>query len=194
MKTWIVVLPLASLFALVSPAQTPLTVPNGLPSWAFNIPDKVQPPGPEPTGTVRVPGSNKEYDAVKIAGNATPPDWFPDEHGPAPRIVTGEGGVTMLACGSCHLMSGQGHPESADLAGLPVEYLVRQMTDFKNGTRIDPARMNAIAKVTSDEDVRKAAEWFAALKPAAWVTVKESNTVPKSYVSTKGRMRLPLPA
>src|ERR1700675_2498899 len=144
MKTWIVVLLLVSLITLVSPAQTPLTVPNGLPSWAFNIPDKVQPPGAEPTGTVRVPGSTKEYDAAKIAGNANPPDWFPDEHGPAPRIVKGEAGVAMMACGSCHLMSGQGHPEAADIAGLPAEYLIRQMNYFKSGARKDDSRMSPI--------------------------------------------------
>jgi cytochrome c553 len=192
MKTWIVVLPLASLFALVSPAQTPLTVPNGLPSWAFNIPDKVQPPGAEPTGTVRVPGSTKEYDAAKIAGNATPPDWFPDEHGPAPRVVKGEPGVTM-ACGSCHLMSGQGHPESADIAGLPAEYLIRQMSYFKSGARKDDSRMGPIAKAASDEDVRRSAEYFAALKPATFVKVIETATPPKTYVNTAGRHRIVSP-
>jgi cytochrome c553 len=163
------------------------------PAWAFLAPDKEQPAVAEEKGPLRIPGSSKSYTAAEIDNLSNPPDWFPDEHGALPKVVQGGAGSTALACGACHLMSGQGHPESADLAGLPVEYLVRQMTDFKNGTRIDPARMNAIAKVTSDEDVRKAAEWFAALKPAAWVTVKESNTVPKSYVSTKGRMRLPLP-
>jgi cytochrome c553 len=192
MKTWIAVLPLAWLFALVSPAQTPLTVPNGLPSWAFNIPDKVQPPGPEPTGTVRVPGSAKEYDAAKIAGNATPPDWFPDEHGPAPRIVKGEAGVTM-ACGSCHLMSGQGHPESADIAGLPAEYLMRQMSYFKSGARKDDSRMGPIAKAVSDEDVRRSAEYFTALKPSAFVKVIETATPPKTYVNTAGRHRIVSP-
>ena len=192
MKTWIVVLPLASLFALVSPAQTPLTVPNGLPSWAFNIPDKVQPPGPEPTGAVRVPGSTKEYDAAKIAGNATPPDWFPDEHGPAPRVVKGEPGVTM-ACGSCHLMSGQGHPESADIAGLPAEYLMRQMKYFKSGARKDDSRMGPIAKAVSDEDVRRSAEYFAALKPGTFVKVIETATPPKTYVNTAWRHRIVSP-
>jgi cytochrome c553 len=192
MKTWIVVLPLALLFTLVSPAQTPLTIPNGLPSWAFNIPDKVQPPGPEPTGTVRVPGSTKEYDAAKIAGNANPPDWFPDEHGPAPRIVKGEAGVTM-ACGSCHLMSGQGHPESADIAGLPAEYLIRQMNYFKSGARKDDSRMGPIAKATSDEDVRQSAEYFAALKPGTFVKVIETATPPKTYVNTAGRHRIASP-
>jgi cytochrome c553 len=192
MKTWIVVLPLASLLALVSPAQTPLTIPNGLPSWAFNIPDKVQPPGLEPTGTVRVPGSTKEYDATKIAGNANPPDWFPDEHGPAPRIVKGEAGVTM-ACGSCHLMSGQGHPESADIAGLPAEYLIRQMNYFKSGVRKDDSRMGPIAKAVSDEDVRGSAEYFAALKPSTFVKVIETGTPPKTYVNTAGRHRIVSP-
>jgi cytochrome c553 len=192
MKTWIVVLPLASLFALVSPAQNPLTVPNGLPSWAFNIPDKVQPPGPEPTGSVRVPGSTKEYDAAKIAGNANPPDWFPDEHGPAPRIVKGDAGVTM-ACGSCHLMSGQGHPESADIAGLPAEYLIRQMSYFKSGARKDDSRMGPIAKAASDEDMRRSAEYFAGLKPSTFVKVIETATPPKTYVNTAGRHRIVSP-
>ena len=135
MNNHIKVLPLALLLAMACVAQVPLTIPNGLPSWAFNIPDKVQPPSVEPAGPVRAPGSAKEYDAAKIAGNSNPPDWFPDEHGPAPRTVKGEAGVTMAACGSCHLMSGQGHPESADIAGLPAEYIVRQMKYFKSGVR-----------------------------------------------------------
>ena len=164
------------------------------PSWAFLVPDKEQPPAKEETGPIQVPGSTKTYTARDIDNLANPPDWFPDEHGPLPKVISGAPGGTALACGACHLMRGQGHPESADLAGMPVEYLVRQMADFKNGARVDPARMNAIAKVTSDADSRNAAEWFAALKPTTWVKVMESSTVPKSFVSTRGRMRLPLPA
>lgn len=163
------------------------------PSWAFLNPDKEQPPAKEEAGPVHVPDSSKAYTAAEIDNLTNPPDWFPEEHGAVPHVVAGGPGSTALACGSCHLMRGQGHPESADIAGMPVEYIVRQMADFKNGVRIDPARMNAIAKVTSEEDSRKAAEWFAALKPTVWVKVMESSTVPKSYVSTKGRMRLPLP-
>jgi len=80
-------------------AQAPLTIPNGLPAWAYNIPDKVQPPAKPAASVVRVPGSSKEYEAAKIAGNATPPDWFPDEHGAAPRIVTGEAGLRRWLVG-----------------------------------------------------------------------------------------------
>src|ERR1700693_2980166 len=192
MIRWIRVLLFASLLSSVVAAQVPLSIPNGLPAWAYNIPDKVQPPSVPATSPVRVPGSNKEYDAAKIAGNATPPDWFPDEHAPAPRGVKGEAGVTM-ACGSCHLMSGQGHPESADIAGLPAEYLIRQMSYFKSGARKDDSRMGPIPQAASDDDVRQAAEYFAALKPTVWVKVIENATPPKTYVNTAGRHRIVSP-
>ncbi|HEV2201360.1 MAG TPA: hypothetical protein VGR73_16195 [Bryobacteraceae bacterium] len=187
MNHWIRVLSLVFLFALVSAAQNPTSIPNGLPSWAYNIPDKVQPPAEKLTGTIRAPGSSKEYDVAGVENNSNPPDWFPDEHGPAPRSVKGEPGVKMTACGSCHLMSGQGHPESADIAGLPAEYIVRQMKYFKNGTRKDDPRMGPIAKATSDEDVRQAAEYFASIKPIPFVKVIETATPPKTYINAAGR-------
>ena len=45
-------------------AQAALTVPAGLPDWAFNIPDKIQPAAVRPEGIVKAPGSAKEYDAA----------------------------------------------------------------------------------------------------------------------------------
>ena len=198
MRMWIRVVPLVSLIALAAAAAlaqnpVPLTIPNGLPSWAFNIPDPVQPPGEAPKGTLRVPGSSREYDAAAVAGNNNPPDWFPDEHPPAPRVVKGEAGAMLNACGSCHLMSGQGHPESADIAGLPAEYIVRQMAYFKSGARKDEARMAPIARATSDEDVRLSAQYFAAIKPTPWVKVIETATPPKTYVAAGGRHRQIVP-
>jgi cytochrome c553 len=185
----VLVCALAPLLLVREPnAQEALTVPAGLPDWAFNIPNKIQPSAVRPEGMVRAPGSAKEYDAAKIAGTANPPDWFPDEHPPAPRSVTGGPGI-RFACGACHLMSGQGHPEAADLAGMPAEYLIRQMAYYKAGTRKDDARMGPIAKATSDEDVRQAAEYFAALKPAVWVKVIETATPPKTFIATAGRHR-----
>lgn len=174
-------------------AQAPQSLPNGLPAWAYNTPDKVQPPAAERTGMVHLPGSNKEYEASKTESTISPPDWFPDEHPPAPRVVTGGAGTSTLACGSCHLMSGQGHPESADLAGLPAPYLARQMGYFKNGARKDAARMNAIAKTASDQDILDAAQYFASLKPIPFVKVIETATPPKTYVSNSGRVRLVSP-
>jgi cytochrome c553 len=184
---------LIALFAVAAAAQAPQAIPNGLPSWAYNIPDPVQPPSQAPAGRLRVPGSSREYDAAAVAGNANPPDWFPDEHGAAPRIVKGEAGAAVAACGSCHLMSGQGHPESADIAGLPAEYIVRQMNYFKSGVRKDEGRMGPIAKAASEDEVRQAAEYFAAIRPIPWVKVIETATPPKTYVSAAARHRLVVP-
>ncbi len=173
-------------------AQQALSVPAGLPDWAFNIPDKVQPAVFKVEGTIRAPGSAKEYEAAKIAGNANPPDWFPDEHPPAPKAVTGGQGI-RFACGSCHLMSGQGHSESADIAGMPAAYIIRQMANYKSGERKDNERMGPIAKIESDEDVRAAAEYFSSLKPHVWVKVIETAMPPKTFIATAGRHRVLLP-
>ncbi len=173
-------------------AATVLNAQTTRPDWAFLTPDKQQPPAVEESGPIRIPGSSKEYTAAQIDDLSNPPDWFPDEHAQPPSIIQ-HGKGAALACGACHLMSGHGHQESADLAGLNAEYIVHTMNDFKSGARIDPARMNVIAKAMPDEDIREAAEWFAALKPGGWIKVEETDTVPKSYVSVKGRQRLPLP-
>jgi cytochrome c553 len=188
--SWVLVFALPSF--LVISAQQPQPGAKARPAWAFPVLDKDQPPAEENAGPQHIPGSDKAYTAKQIDDLAHPPDWFPNEHGPLPKVVSGEG-AAVLACGSCHLMSGEGHPESAGLAGFPVEYLVRQMADFKSGARKDPVRMTLIGKATSDEDAKAAAEYFASLKPVAWVRVVEANTLPKSYVSAPGRMRLPRP-
>ena len=53
-----------------------------------------------------------------------PPDWYPEEHPPMPQIVA-HGGQRPAgrACAQCHLPSGDGHPESSSLAGLPAAYM-----------------------------------------------------------------------
>ena len=162
------------------------------PSWAFLVPDKEQPKVSESEEARHLPGSTKAYTPAQIDDLSNPPEWYPDEHGPLPAIIQ-HGKGAALACGACHLYSGHGHPESADITALPLEYLIRTMNDFKSGARIDPARMNGIAKAMSDEEIKQASEWAAAFKPGPWVRVVESESVPKNYVSARGRMRLPMP-
>jgi cytochrome c553 len=89
-------------------------------------------------------------------------------------------------------MSGSGHPESAEVAGFTADYIVQQMADFKSGVRKDSARMNGIAKEMSDEEIKQAAEYFAALKPRQWTKVTEAAMVPKTIVG-QGRMRFVAP-
>lgn len=165
---------------------TALPSPQGRePSWAFPVIGGQLPP--EPPGPKSVEGSTRTYTPQQIDDLLNPPDWFPEAHKPAPSIVQkGHGGA--LACGACHLMSGFGHPESADLTGFTADYFIQQMTDFKSGVRKDYARMNGIAKELSDQEIREAAEWFASLPRGKFVRVVEAAMVPKTFVG-QGRMR-----
>src|SRR5208282_873359 len=118
------------------------------PSWAFLVADPNQPPE-SPTEVRRVPGSTKAYTLEQINDLSNPPDWVPAQHPPAPMIIARGSGPDVPACAACHLYSGLGHPESANLAGQPATYLIEQMADFKSGARVDPARMTAIGKAIS---------------------------------------------
>lgn len=165
-------------------AQQPPPTGRDPASWAF---PPITGSLPAEEGPKSVPGSTKTYTPAEIDNLSSPPDWFPDEHTPAPALVQ-KGHGAALACGACHLMSGEGHPESAGLTGFTAAYIVQQMADFKSGARKDAARMNAIAKDVSDEESRQVAEWFAALRPSKWTTVTEAASVPKTFVG-QGRMR-----
>jgi cytochrome c553 len=161
------------------------------PSWAFLVADPSQPPE-NPAEVRRVPGSTKTYTLEQVNDLSNPPDWVPTEHPPAPTIVSRGSGPDVQACAACHLYSGLGHPESANLAGQPAAYLIQQMADFKSGARVDPARMTRIGKAISDDDARIAANWFASLKPKIWFRVIETTRVPRSRV-TADHLRVKLP-
>jgi cytochrome c553 len=158
------------------------------PDWAYPV---TPPPQPQDKVIVKtVPGSTRQYTQAQIDDNFNPPDWFPDEHPPMPEVVA-HGGPRPAgrACAQCHLTSGDGHPESAGIAGLPAAYIIRQMAAFKNDERkgIRATVMIAMAKVLSDADVKAAAEYFAALKPRpGYNKVVETSTVQKSYVGAGG--------
>lgn len=187
---WVVVLGFGALLAIGAQPQELAT--TGHPLWAFPVADKDQPPTTDEKAPKHVPGSTKSYTQAQIDDLSNPPDWFPEEHGTLPAVVAHGSGKDVPACASCHLMSGNGHPESANLAGLSADYIEATMADFKSEARKDPARMTAIGKAVSEDDVKQAAEWFAALKPTVWTKVVEADTVPKTYVN-KARQRIPLP-
>jgi cytochrome c553 len=179
---------LVALFVFSMTAQ-PQTPTRKDPDWAFPVINGSLPA--EPAGTRSLPGSTQTFPSTQIDDLRNPPDWFPAEHAPAPQIVK-YGHGDALACGACHLMSGSGHPESADLTGFTAAYIMQQLEDFRTGARKDSARMNGILQGLSDEEMRKASEWFAGLKPQVWTKVVEAATVPKTFVGG-GRMRFVSP-
>jgi cytochrome c553 len=167
-----------------------LTMPWAFPVYPVNV-AKDAPKEKDDGLPKHIPGSTKAYTMAQINNYFDTPDWFPNEHAPWPKVVQ-YGKKPVIACAFCHLGSGLGHPESANIAGLPANYMIRQMADFKSGARKDSEPMNAFAKALPDEDVRLSCELFASLKPAVFYKVVEATMVPKSYLDSEF-MRLPRP-
>jgi cytochrome c553 len=154
--------------------------------WAYPVTPK---PGPLDNLVLKqVPDSTRAYTQAQIDDPFEPPDWFPDEHPPMPEVVARGAKPAVRACAQCHLPTGNGHPESTSLAGLPVPYLLRQMAAFKNGSRkgVRATNMITIAQAISDADALAASQYFAALEPGIWTQVTETDTVPKNYVGPGG--------
>ncbi len=73
------------------------------------------------------------------------------------------------------------------MAGLPVNYFVRTMNDWKTGDRKYGGTMIAMLKLITDAEILEAAEYFASLKPMPWIRVVETDTVPKTYTGMTTR-------
>jgi cytochrome c553 len=163
---------------------------NAGPDWAY----PAGPPGaPKRDASVilKVPGSDKTYTEVTANDAFAPPDWFPSEHAPLPDVVANGKKPDVRACALCHLPTGDGHPESANVAGLNAAYLQRTLRDFANGRRKNNRSpvMQTIAKGMTPDEMRAAAEYFSARKPTAgYIKVVEATEVPKTHVG-EGAMR-----
>jgi cytochrome c553 len=157
-------------------------------SWAFPEPS---PDFPSEDNSVvkHLPGSTRSYTQGQVDDIFNPPDWYPEEHAPYPKVVAKGEGKATPGCASCHLSSGSGHPESANLTGLTKDYMITQLHDFQKGLRTDPRhRMSEIAKGMTEEDVQEAAAYFSSQKPRQWIRVVETDTVPETYMND-GRRR-----
>ncbi len=178
----------AALAAIMVAAGAPAA---DVPAWAFPV---VTPGGPairDDGSAKHVPNSGVTFTRHQLGDiSGQVPDWHPDEHPPMPAIVATGRPPLVFACGYCHLPTGAGRPENASLAGLTPAYMKQQMIAFRNGERPGSAvgrlpqnLMIALAKAATDAEINEAAGYFASLKPASFVTVIESSTVPKTIVA-----------
>ena len=164
------------------------------PYWAYpvNPSDGASQPQPKlnPDTPQHVPDSAASFTLAQIGDLYTAPDWHPDAHPPMPDIVGHGRKPDVYACGYCHLPNGQGRPENSSLAGLPVNYIVRQMDDFRSGRRkssvaddLPVATMATKETQANAQEIRSAATYFSGLKPKPWIRVVETRTVPKTHVA-----------
>lgn len=178
---------IASAIALAVPAGAADTP---LPAWAYPVNPPGLPAAPDDPAPRSVPGSSAAFTQAQIRDLFSVPDWHPEDHPPMPESVRQGRKPALFACGYCHLANGLGRPENSSLAGLPAEYIVRQVAEFKSGARrsSEPRSvpinfMIAVAKAASDEEVTAAAEYFAGLKPMPWIKVIETPSVPRTRVA-----------
>jgi cytochrome c553 len=163
-----------------SAAAAPATAPPAAPAAA---------PAPDPTPRT-VPGSSGSFTLAQIRDGFGPADWFPGDHPAMPEIVAHGKRPDVRACSLCHYPNGKGRPENAGVSGLPVAYFIQTMADFKTEARksADSRKANtnlmiAYAKAMTDEEVKAAAEYFAAMKWTPWIKVVEATTVPKTRIA-----------
>jgi cytochrome c553 len=167
------------------------------PEWAFFVP--TAPPAAKSAASESAASGAPALDVLN------PPDWYPAEHPVMPAVVAhgsppkDASAAPILPCALCHLPNGFGHVESASLAGLPADYIIRQFAEFRSGERritVGDARAQQLLSVLkssySDAQVRAAALYFSALTPRAWIRVREANRVPVSVVDPDTLMRTAL--
>jgi cytochrome c553 len=160
------------------------------PPWAFPVNPPGLKPAPDDGRPRQVPGSDATFTLTQIRDLYNVPDWHPDTHPPMPGMVGHGPREGAFACAFCHLPNGLGRPENASLAGLPEDYIIRQVADFRSGARkssetrnLPGALMVGVAQSASEAEVRVAAQYFAALKPQPWLRVIETDTVPRTHVA-----------
>jgi hypothetical protein len=109
-----------------------------------------------------------------------------------PEIIqarSGRMGKLKRGCGSCHLPNGQGRPENAPPAALPVAYFIRQIHDFRNGLRRSAG--SAEAEHQHDDRTREGddgrgaravGEILSAIAYRPWTRVVETDVVPTTRI------------
>jgi len=168
-------------------------------AWAYAITPGPAPAAPADDGTrYSLDGSQGRFTLDQIRNRMGPADWYPGDHPSMPPVVAhGREAAGIWACSLCHYPNGKGRPENAGVSGLPKEYFVQQMHDFKNGLRAsaDSRKPNTpimagFAVQMTEEEIQQAAEYFGSMRWTPWIQVVETDTIPKMRVA--GGMHLKL--
>jgi len=104
-------------------------------------------------------------------------------------MVHGGSNPAVLPCISCHGADGKGMAAAGfpRLAGLPADYIVKQIQDIKTGKRLNPV-MKAMSDVITDDELRAVADAYAALPKVNVAAVETAALVPGSgaWIALRG--------
>jgi cytochrome c553 len=151
--------------------------------WAYAV---GSPPIPGYT-VFTIPGAERSFTLVEIRNIYGPADWFPDSHPTMPDIVANGRYPRVWSCALCHYPNGKGRPENAPIAGLPRDYFIQQMKDFREGRRASAQQrkfntntMITIALGMTEEEIEQAADYYSSMPWTPWIEVVETEKVPKT--------------
>ena len=198
--------PLAAQQSSVPAQQEVLT---DLPAWAYGFDNTTEAPppdspdsdargGPEKGELKHLPASTMSFTLTQIRDNSGPADWYPNDHPQMPNIVAHGHKPGVVACSFCHYPNGKGRPVNTNLTGLPYEYILHTLADFKSGARssADTRKANTnvmigFTKAMSEDEKKDAAQYFSSMKYTPWIRVVETDTVPKTRIANGIFLRLP---
>jgi cytochrome c553 len=194
---------------LIAAMLAPLAGGADDPSWAYGFPPVASfppPPPPPParrggpppgaaaaanpgrgpdTTELRATGATRTFTRTQVNDGFGPADWFPEDHPVMPEVVAHGKPPQARACALCHLPTGKGRPENAPVAGLPYDYILQQLNDFRNGLRTsaDPRKDNTpamidIAKALTEDEMKVAAKYFSSMPWSKWIRVVEAEQIP----------------
>jgi len=164
-----------------------------VPAWAYptnpaSAPGQKAPAAPQ--GPFQIQTSKLSFSRPELSNLFSAPDWRPEDHPAMPQVVSHGRQPEVRACGYCHLPTGNGRPENARLAGLPVTYFVDQMKALRDGSRKSSVEgraptinMTKTAMAIQDEEIFAAAKYFASLPQQSFVRVVETSMIPKSKIA-----------
>ena len=182
---------LGSVVVAMSAIQAAEQQPLQKPEWAYGVPPPRAPGEPAPAPVrddgkmLSIAGSDRTFTLNQVRGrrdNDTPAriqpaDWFPGDHPTMPKIVAeGDDGRGIVACSLCHYPNGKGRSENASPAGLPKEYIVRQLHNMRDNLRASAERRKAntqamvsFAKAMTEDEIQQAATFFSSMKWTPWI-------------------------
>lgn len=143
-----------------SPSSAPSTAPTQAPRAAAGA---TPPASAAATPAAPVPGRSA------LDFSASRPAWEGYLRGADPQqgkqlAAAGKPAAGVQACVACHGQAGI-TPSGGifpNLAGLTAEYIAKQLTDFRQGTRKQPL-MNTIAQGLSEQEIGQLAAYYGSL-------------------------------
>jgi cytochrome c553 len=171
------------------------------PPWAYGLASETGAPPPDrpdsdarggvDDGTLhRLPGSSFSFTLTQLRNIYAPADWYPNDHPAMPEIVAHGRKPDVTACSFCHYPNGKGRPVNTNLAGLPYDYILHALDEFKTGARgsADTRKANTnqmikFATMMTDAEKKDAAQYFSSMKWTPWIRVVEGDMIPKMYIA-----------